>query len=140
MLQIYGLFWFMAGGSWFSQLSKMDDICDADACFEEDLFKLPLCHSKQTKEKRFSQYMTKLEPIYETHKVPKEEILLLECHTTHEIMPHIIDIPENDLLFHYFVELGSQDKKFMRTWLHLFGRWTDATKVKWHTKTLIGKT
>ena len=61
---------------------KMDDILDA--CFDENLFKTPLHCSKHTKETKIKSrnsyaYVNKLEPIYETHKVPKEEISALEC-------------------------------------------------------------
>ena len=64
--------------------------------------------------------MDKLEPIYETHKLSIDEISALECHTKHEVAPRDTEVGENDLLYHFFAELSSQDKDFMRTWLHLF--------------------
>ena len=58
----------------------MDNILEA--CFNEDLFTTPLHHSKQKKEKKIEsrnpwKYVDKLEPIYETHKVTKEELATL---------------------------------------------------------------
>ena len=103
----------------------MDDILDA--CFDENLFKTLLCHSKHTKETKIESrnpyvHVDKLESIYETHKVSKDEISALECHTTHEVAPRDTEVSENDLLYHYFAKLSSEDKAFMRTWLHLFIR------------------
>ena len=99
---------------------KMDDILDA--CFDENLFKIPLHCSKCTKETKLESsnpyaYVNKLEPTYEMHKVSKEEVSALKCCVTHEVTPRDTEVSENDLLFHYFAEPGSQDKDFMRTWL-----------------------
>ena len=103
----------------------MDDILDT--CFDENLFKTLLCHSKCTKETKIESrnpyaYVNKLEPIYETHKGPKDEISALECRATHKVAPRDIEVSENNLLFHYFAKLGSQNKDFIRTWLYLFVR------------------
>ena len=101
----------------------MDDILEA--CFNEDLFTTPLHHSKQKKERKIEsrnpwKYVNKLEPIYETHKVTKEELATPVCRATHEIAPRDTNVNENNTLYHYFATLCSQDKNFMRTWLHLF--------------------
>ena len=64
--------------------------------------------------------MDHLEPIYETHKVSKEEIANLSFRVNYEVAPHDHSIDENDMLYHYFALLCAQDQKFMRTWLHLF--------------------
>ena len=94
----------------------MDDILEA--CFEKDLFKPPLHHSKQTNKTMLESrhpyaYANKLEPIYKAHKVPKEEVAALECQATCEIAQRDNSVSENDLFFHYFAQLSSQDKEFM---------------------------
>ena len=99
----------------------MDDILDA--CFSEDLFTTHLCRSKQKKECKIEsrnpwEYVDKLDPIYETHKVTKEEVTTLVCRSGYEIAPRDPTVNENDTLYHYFAMLCSQDRKFMRTWLH----------------------
>ena len=101
----------------------MDDILDA--CFGEELFTTALHHSKQKKERKIEsrnlwKYVDHLVPIFETHKVSKEEIGNLSCRVNYEVAPHDQSINENDMLYHYFVLLCAQDRKFMRTWPHLF--------------------
>ena len=101
----------------------MDDILDA--CFGEDLFATPLRRSWRKKEKHIEsrnpwKYVEVLRPIYETHKVPREEIVRLSCRSHHEVSSTPKGINENDMLYHLFAELCGQDRKFMRTWLHLF--------------------
>ena len=103
----------------------MDNILEA--CFNEDLFTTPLCHSKQKKEKKIEsrnpwKYVNKFEPIYKAHKVTKEEVATLACRATHEIAPRDTNVSKNDMLYHYFATLCSQDTNFVRTWLHLFVR------------------
>ena len=102
---------------------KMDDILDA--CFSEDPFTTPLHHSKQKKECKIEsrnpwEYVDKLDPIYETHKVMKEEVTTLVCRSSYVIAPRDPTVNENDTLYHYFTMLCSQDRKFMKTWFHLF--------------------
>ena len=63
-------------------ISKMDDILEA--CFDEDLFSTPLRRSKRKKEKKIEsrnpwKYVETLVPIYEKHKVDKDEIVNLDC-------------------------------------------------------------
>ena len=96
-----------------------------DACFSEELFTTPLCHSKQKKERKIEsrnpwKYVDHRVPIFETHKVSKEDIANLSCRVNYEVTPHDQSINENDMLYHYFALLCAQDWKFMRTWLHLF--------------------
>ena len=98
--------------------SKMDDILDT--CFDEELFSTPLRHSKRKKEKKIEsrnpwKYAETLVPIYEKHKVDKDEIMNLDCRASHEIALEDKTIPEEE-------RLCGQDRKFMRTWLHLFVR------------------
>ena len=64
--------------------------------------------------------MDHLVPIFETHKVSKEEITNPSCRVNYEVAPRDQSINENDMLYHYFALLCPQDRKFMRTWLHLF--------------------
>ena len=66
------------------------------------------------------KYVDHLVPIFETHKVSKEEITNLSCRVNYEVAPRDQSINENDMLYHYFALLCAQDRKFMRTWLHLF--------------------
>ena len=66
------------------------------------------------------KYVDHLVPIFETHKVSKEEIANLSCRVNYEVAPRDHSIDENDMLYHYFALLCAQDWKFMRTWLHLF--------------------
>ena len=106
-------------------LLKMDDILDA--CFVEDLFTTPLRQSRRKKEKHIEsrnlwKYVDVLTPRYETHKVTKEEIISLSCRVNYEVSPMDKNVNENDMLYHLFAEQCGQDKKFMRTWLHLFVR------------------
>ena len=101
----------------------MDDILDA--CFGKELFTTLLRHSKQKKERQIEsrnpwRYVDHLDLIYETHKVSKEEIANLSCRVNYEVAPRDHSIDENDMLYHYFAMLCAQDRKFMRTWLHLF--------------------
>ena len=103
----------------------MDNILDA--CFDEELFNVPLWHSKRKKEKRIEsrnpwKYAETLIPIYENHKVDKDEIMELDCRASHEIALDDRTIPEEDRLYNFFASLCGQDRKFMRTWLHLFVR------------------
>ena len=102
---------------------KMDDILDA--CFRENLFTTPLRRSRQKKEKCIEsrnpwKYVEVLTPIYEKHKVTKDEIVRLSCRSNHEVSAVTKGVDENDMLYHLFAELCGQDMKFMRTWLHLF--------------------
>ena len=103
----------------------MDNI--HDVCFDEELFNTPLRHSKWKKEKKIDshnpwKYVETLIPIYESHKVDNDEIANLICCASHEIAPGEKTIPENDRLYYFFASLCGQDRKFMRTWLHLFVR------------------
>ena len=52
----------------------------------------------------------------------KAEISNLACCSSHEIAPEDKTIPEDDQLCNFFATLCNQDRKFMRTWLHLFVR------------------
>ena len=104
---------------------KMDNILDA--CFDEELFNVPLRHSKKKREKRIEshnpwKYAETLIPIYENHKVDKDEITELDCRASHEIALDDKTIPEEDRLYNFFASLCGQDRKFMCTWLHLFVR------------------
>ena len=68
--------------------SKMDDILDT--CFDEELLNTPLRCSKRKKEKKIEsrnpwKYAETLVPIYENHKVNKDEIMDLDCRASHEI-------------------------------------------------------
>ena len=42
------------------------------------------------------KYVDKLEPIYETHNVTKEEVATLVCRATHEIAPRDTNVSENE--------------------------------------------
>ena len=64
--------------------------------------------------------MDHLVPIFKIYKVSKEEIANLSCRVNYEVAPRDRSINENDMLYHYFASLCAQDRKFMRTWLHLF--------------------
>ena len=104
---------------------KMEDILDA--CFDEELFKAPLQHTRKRREKKIEscnpwKYAETLIPIYEKHKVNKDEITELYCRASHEIAPDDKTIPEDDRLYNFFASLCGQDRKFMRTWFHLFVR------------------
>ena len=103
----------------------MDDILDA--CFEENLFTTPLRRSRLKREKHIEsrnpwKYVEVLTPIYETHKVTRDEIVRLSCRSNHEVSASTKGVDDNDMLYHLFAELCGQDKNFMRTWLHLFVR------------------
>ena len=55
----------------------------------------------------------------------KDELVKLDCRTTHEIKMHDPSVKEENILYHIFtVESGgSKDTSaFIRTWLHLFVR------------------
>ena len=82
----------------------MDDILDA--CFGKELFTTPLHCSKQKNKQIESRnpwrYVNHLDPIYETHKVSKEEIANLSCRVNYEVAPRDHSIDENDMLYHYF--------------------------------------
>ena len=98
-----------------------------DACFDEELFNTPLRCSKRKKEKKIEscnpwKYTETLVPIYENHKVDKDEIINLDCRASHEIALENKTIPEDDRMYNFFASLCGQDRKFMRTWLHLFVR------------------
>ena len=61
---------------------KMDDIFDA--CFDEELFNVPIQRLKRKREKRIEshnpwKYVETLIPIYENHKVDKDEIMEFDC-------------------------------------------------------------
>ena len=104
------------------QRLNMEDILDA--CFGEELFTTPLCHSKKKGKKIESRnpwkYADQLSPIYETHKVSKDEISRLCCRVNYKVSPSDKSVDENDMLYRYFAQQCGQDRKFMRTWLHLF--------------------
>ena len=60
----------------------MEDILDA--CFDEELFKVPLQRTRIKREKRIEfrnpwKYAESLIPIYEKHQVNKDEITELYC-------------------------------------------------------------
>ena len=83
----------------------MDDILDV--CFGEELFTALLHCSKQKKERKIEsrnpwKYVDHLVPIYETHKVSKEEIANLSCRVNYEVALRDHSIDENDMLYHYF--------------------------------------
>ena len=103
----------------------MDNILDT--CFDEELFNIPLRRSKKKREKKIEshnpwKYAETLIPIYENHRVDKDEITKLDCQSSHEIALDDKTIPEEDRMYNFFASLCGQDRKFMRTWLHLFVR------------------
>ena len=68
------------------------------------------------------KYRNFVEPIWETSKVSKNEVINFVCRNTHEIKPTILMDHENDVLYQIFAEVSGQDVKFMRTWLDMFVR------------------
>ena len=82
--------------------SKMDDILDT--CFDEELFKIPLEFSKRKREKKIEscnpwKYAKILVPIYENHKVDKDEIMNHACQASHKIALEEKTIPEEDRVY-----------------------------------------
>ena len=93
----------------------MDDILNA--CFNKDLFNTPLRQLKGKREHRIETnckytFTDTLLPIYESHKVSKLEIPVLECRSTHEVAPRNPRIKDEDLLYYYFSKYDS-DTAFM---------------------------
>ena len=66
------------------------------------------------------KYSNFVDPVYETDKVPKEEIDQLSCRTTHCIRLKVTTHAENDNLYNIFALYAGQDCKFMRRWLKFF--------------------
>ena len=66
------------------------------------------------------KYSDFVDPVYETDKVPKEEIDRLSCRATHCIRLKVTTHAENDNLYNIFALYAGQDCKFMRRWLKFF--------------------
>ena len=66
------------------------------------------------------RYSDFVDPVYETDKVPKEEVDRLSCRATHCVRLKVTDHAENDNLYNIFVLYAGQDCNFMRRWLKFF--------------------
>ena len=66
------------------------------------------------------KYSDFVDPVYETDKVPKEEMDHLRCRATHCVRLEVIDHAENDNLYNIFVLYRGQDCDFMRRWIKFF--------------------
>ena len=104
----------------------MDEILDV--CFDEGLFTTPLRCSKRTAEKEIAtrspfKFTNTLHPIYETQKMNKDDLDILDCSSTHEIKTHDPNVKEEDILYHIFTTESGGTKgtsAFMQAWFHLF--------------------
>ena len=66
------------------------------------------------------RYSDFVDPVYETDKVPKEEVDHLSCRATHCVRLKVTDHAENDNLYNIFALYAGQDCDFMRRWLKFF--------------------
>ena len=66
------------------------------------------------------KYSDFVDPVYETDKVPKEEMECLSCKATHCIRLKVTDHAENDNLYNIFALYSGQDCEFIRRWLKFF--------------------
>ena len=66
------------------------------------------------------KYSDFVDPVYETHKIPKEEIDQLCCRATHCVRLKVTTHAENDNLYNIFALYAGQDCKCMRRWLKFF--------------------
>ena len=66
------------------------------------------------------RYSDFVDPVYETDKVPEEEMDRLSCRATHCVRLKVTDHAENDNLYNIFVLYTGQDCDFMRRWLKFF--------------------
>ena len=60
------------------------------------------------------KYSDFVDPVYETDKVPKEEMDRLSCRATHCVRLKVTNHVENDNLYNIFALYAGQDCEFMR--------------------------
>ena len=87
------------------------------------MLKLRVLKSRKIKEiptKNPHRYAKQVEPIYEVHKVLRNEMVELSCRSTHCIKVRSSRVLENDKLYKLFRNFTNKDIKFMRQWLKLF--------------------
>ena len=66
------------------------------------------------------KYSDFVDPVYETNKIPKEEIDQLCCRATHYVRLKVTSHAENDNLYNIFALYAGQDCEFTRRWLKFF--------------------
>ena len=71
-------------------------------------------------QQRLRRNCTLLQPILETDRVSREEVVELCCRKTHQVKPKTIYSNEDDTLCNIFAIHAGQNPAFMRTWLKLY--------------------
>ena len=66
------------------------------------------------------KYSDFVDPVYETDKVPKDEMECLSCRATHCVRLKVTDHVENNNLYNIFALYSGQDCEFIRRWLKFF--------------------
>ena len=94
---------------------KMESILDI--CYNESLFNLSTITRART---ILTKNCTKLDPILETDRVTRDEIVALCCCSTHKVKQKTIFVKEDDAMYNIFAIYAGQLPKFMRSWLKLY--------------------
>ena len=66
------------------------------------------------------KYSDFVDPVYETDKVPKDEMEHLSCRATHCVRLKVTDHAENNNLYNIFALYSGQNCEFIRRWLKFF--------------------
>ena len=66
------------------------------------------------------EYCKEIEPIYEIHKVCRQELAELQCRRTHMIKARSVKTAKNNNLYAIFLKYTNKDVTFLRNWLKVF--------------------
>ena len=66
------------------------------------------------------EYCKEVEPIYEVHRLTRQELSELQCRPTHKIKVRSLKTAENDNLYAIFLQYTNKDVTFLRNWLKVF--------------------
>ena len=66
------------------------------------------------------EFTTIINPILETERITREEMVRLPCRMTHMIKPRSLRIPEDDNLYAIYADQVGKSIPFIRSWLRCF--------------------
>ena len=106
--------WFFMTFCW-----KVANMCrKIDAILDFQIPNIPSRHYVPTNNKY--KYCMSLQPILETDRVSREEVVELCCRKMHQVKPKTTHIKEDDVLCIIFTIHAGQNPAFMWTWLKLY--------------------
>ena len=92
-----------------------------DVCYCERLVEIPnILRAKCVPTHNEIKYCTLLDPILETDRVTREELVELFCCKTHQVKAKTIYAEKNDALHNIYAIHTGQNPQFMGMWLKLY--------------------